>query len=109
MRWFCVPSKNLATEPSAVVSVSEPLPVETQVSSEPVKKAVCLDCSSSCTASEKSSRCCTPLACAPVKCAPVKCAPVKCLPLRWCKSSVASPEPLVIRSTPSTDTSEMKA
>ena len=102
MRWSCLPSKKMTSEPLAAVSVSEPLPVESQVSSVPVveKKAVCLDCSSFCTASEKRTRCCAPVKCAPVACAPVKCAPVTCLPVRWCKSSVASPEPLVIRSTP---------
>lgn len=54
MRWSCIPSKNLATEP---------LPV---VPAEPVTPA------------EPSVKKCSSCNCAPVRCAPVRCVPLLC-------------------------------
>ena len=87
MRWFCLPSKKLASEPLALAPV---VSAEPTVSAEPVVSEVAVKKCSSC----KDARCCVP--CVSVHCSSVKCVPVKCVPLRCWKSS----QPLVLRSTP---------
>ena len=79
MRLSCIPSKNLATEP---------LPV---APAEPVTPA------------EPSVKKCSSCNCAPVRCAPVACAPVRCVPLSCWKAS----QPLVLRSTPPSETEKL--